>query len=355
VSFEIRKGEVVGVIGRNGAGKSTLLKVLSRITEPSSGFAEISGRVASLLEVGTGFHQELTGRENIYLNGAILGMRRTETAQKFDEIVEFAEVGPFIDTPIKHYSTGMHLRLAFSVAAHLEPDILLVDEVLAVGDLAFQRKCLGRMEHVAANGRTVLFVSHNLAAVKQLCESSIVLNRGKLLYRGPVADGLARYGESLALEEAHAHQRSGWTAVTVDGKAPHGPITVRSDHPFVVRATLDVGDELMTARLFFLLYDASGDLVVHARVPTSAVGAPRIGTGRYELSVTSPALSLAPGVYTVVLKLLATTGAGKEARYISDRILLDICGEADGLGGARLSPRLDWSLRHTPAYVTSIH
>jgi lipopolysaccharide transport system ATP-binding protein len=185
ISFEIRRGEVVGIIGRNGAGKSTLLKVLSRITEPTAGFGEIHGRVGSLLEVGTGFHPELTGRENISLNGAILGMRRAEIKGKFDQIVAFAEVEKFIDTPVKHYSSGMYLRLAFAVAAHLEPEILLVDEVLAVGDASFQRKCLNKMQDVGQQGRTVLFVSHNMPAITRLCERTILLDDGRVLQDGP--------------------------------------------------------------------------------------------------------------------------------------------------------------------------
>jgi len=184
VSFEIMPGEVVGIIGRNGAGKSTLLKVLSRITEPTSGRVELYGRIASLLEVGTGFHPELTGRENIYLNGAILGMKRTETERKFDEIVAFAEIEKFLDTPVKHYSSGMYMRLAFAVAAHLEPDILLVDEVLAVGDVAFQQKCLGKMGEVAKHGRTVLFVSHQLSAIAQLCSRALLLGQGGIVKEG---------------------------------------------------------------------------------------------------------------------------------------------------------------------------
>jgi lipopolysaccharide transport system ATP-binding protein len=178
VSFEVKRGEVVGIIGRNGAGKSTLLKILSRITEPTEGYADITGRVASLLEVGTGFHPELTGRENIYLNGSILGMKRAEINKRFDEIVAFAEIEKFIDTPVKRYSSGMYVRLAFAVAAHLETEILLVDEVLAVGDAAFQKKCLGKMGDVAKRGRTVLFVSHNLAAVNNLCRATILLDGG---------------------------------------------------------------------------------------------------------------------------------------------------------------------------------
>jgi lipopolysaccharide transport system ATP-binding protein len=193
VSCNIRRGEVVGIIGRNGAGKSTLLKILSRITEPTKGRIEIEGRVASLLEVGTGFHQELTGRENIFLNGAILGMTRAEIKRKFDEIVAFAEVEEFLDTPVKRYSSGMYVRLAFAVAAHLEPEILVIDEVLAVGDAQFQKKCLGKMSEVSRGGRTVLFVSHNMAAVSTLCDRVIVLNQGKIVFDGPTDEGVRIY------------------------------------------------------------------------------------------------------------------------------------------------------------------
>ncbi len=196
VSFEVKRGEVVGIIGRNGAGKSTLLKILSRITEPTSGFADIYGRVGSLLEVGTGFHQELTGRENIYLNGAILGMKRVEIDRKLDEIVAFSEVEKFIDTPVKHYSSGMQMRLAFAVAAHLEPEILLVDEVLAVGDARFQRKCLGKMEEVGKAGRTVLFVSHSMPAITRLCERVILLDEGRIVADGPAHQAVSVYMSS---------------------------------------------------------------------------------------------------------------------------------------------------------------
>ncbi len=195
VSFEIREGEVVGIIGRNGAGKTTLLKILSRITKPTAGYAEVRGRVGSLLEVGTGFHSELTGRENIYLSGAILGMTKKEIDRRFDEIVAFAEIEKFIDTPVKHYSSGMYVRLAFAVAAHLETDILLVDEVLAVGDAAFQKKCLEKMSHASHEGRTVLFVSHNLAAVEALCRSCFLLNGGCLLAKGPARQVVEQYLE----------------------------------------------------------------------------------------------------------------------------------------------------------------
>jgi lipopolysaccharide transport system ATP-binding protein len=201
VSFEVRQGEVVGIIGRNGAGKSTLLKILSRITEPTTGEVHLHGRVASLLEVGTGFHPELTGRENVFLNGAILGMHRAEIKRKFDEIVAFAEVEKFLDTPVKRYSSGMYVRLAFAVAAHLEPEILIVDEVLAVGDAQFQKKCLGKMQDVAKGGRTVLFVSHNMGVVTSLCPKAMWLNKGALQRTGASRDIVNEY---LTLNPSHA-------------------------------------------------------------------------------------------------------------------------------------------------------
>ena len=201
VSFEVKQGEVVGIIGRNGAGKSTLLKILSRITEPTTGRVRLKGRVASLLEVGTGFHPELTGRENIFLNGAILGMHRAEIKRKFDEIVAFAEVEKFLDTPVKRYSSGMYVRLAFAVAAHLEPEILIVDEVLAVGDAEFQKKCLGKMQSISSKeGRTVLFVSHNMKAVQTLCQKGIVLESGRLKCVGTTGEVLRSYSESAKME-----------------------------------------------------------------------------------------------------------------------------------------------------------
>jgi lipopolysaccharide transport system ATP-binding protein len=209
VSFDIRRGEVVGVIGRNGAGKSTLLKILSRITEPTNGAIEIHGRIGSLLEVGTGFHPELSGRENIFLNGAILGMKRTEIQRRFDEIVAFAEVEKFLDTPVRHYSSGMYMRLAFSVAAHLEPEILIVDEVLAVGDAEFQKKCLGRMEEIGRGGRTVIFVSHNMSAVQRMCTSGMFLERGAIRYVGDIQETVRSYVASLPDAAAALQSRSG--------------------------------------------------------------------------------------------------------------------------------------------------
>ena len=225
VSFDVQPGEVVGIIGRNGAGKSTLLKILSEITEPSAGRVEIYGRVGALLEVGTGFHQELTGRENIYLNGAILGMLRSEIARKFDEIVDFAEIERFVDTPVKHYSSGMHLRLGFAVAAHLEPEILIVDEVLAVGDAAFQKKCMGKMGDVARAGRTILLVSHNMGAIQGLCERSIWLERGSLVDMGRTSEIVTQYLRHLSQGQTVFGANSPITVETVRMRKADGEAT----------------------------------------------------------------------------------------------------------------------------------
>jgi lipopolysaccharide transport system ATP-binding protein len=213
ISFNVQAGETVGIIGRNGAGKTTLLKVLSRITEPTSGQAVIEGRMGSLLEVGTGFHPEMTGRENIFLNGSILGMRKAEIQKKYDDIVAFSEIGRFMDTPVKRYSSGMYVRLAFSVAAHLEPEILMIDEVLAVGDAGFQRKCLGKMGDVASEGRTILFVSHNMPAIQQLCSRCIVIEGGRVFFDGPTVDGIRAYmglvGEKAQIRVGDRQDRKG--------------------------------------------------------------------------------------------------------------------------------------------------
>jgi lipopolysaccharide transport system ATP-binding protein len=228
VSFDVAAGEIVGIIGRNGAGKSTLLKVLAQITEPTTGFAEVTGRIGSLLEVGTGFHEDLSGRENTYLNGAILGMNKAEIDRKFDEIVAFAEIERFIDSPVKHYSSGMYMRLAFAVAAHLETEILVVDEVLAVGDVHFQKKCLGKMDDIARHGRTVLFISHNMEAIQRLCTRGLLMDRGRLVSSGPISEVVAEYrsAEQSLVEVGRLNTRgrsgTGWARVRdirlVDGR-----------------------------------------------------------------------------------------------------------------------------------------
>src|SRR6185369_4433146 len=220
INLEIGQGELVGIIGRNGAGKSTLLKVLSRVTRPTTGEVELFGRIGSLLEVGTGFHPDLTGRENIYLSGTILGMRKREIDRQFDEIVAFAEVEPFVDTPVKRYSSGMYVRLAFAIAAHLDTEILLMDEVLAVGDAEFQKKCLGKMDDVAQAGRTIVFVSHNMAAVQRLCGRGVLLNRGMVAAAGPIGEVVKQYldGDASPREAARFEPRArsglGWARVT---------------------------------------------------------------------------------------------------------------------------------------------
>jgi lipopolysaccharide transport system ATP-binding protein len=345
ISIEIDRGEVMGVIGRNGAGKSTLLKILSRITEPTGGSAEIRGRIACLLEVGTGFHPELTGRENIALSGAILGMKRSEIDHKFDQMVAFAEIEKFIDTPVKHYSSGMYLRLAFSVAAHLEPDILLVDEVLAVGDAAFQKKCIGKMGDVAADGRTVLFVSHNLAAMKELCSSAIVLSDGAIEFRGDVVEAIACYTGGMS-EGAHISlaSTSGWRGVLVEGQQHDGLSTsIECGQSFSAEAILDLGADFSGGELYCILNDALGDPIIHQRVKSNELWSNSAQVRRYRVRVELPPLWLAPGVYTVYFKLIGRRTTGAEVREISERAILDVIGSYRGIGRASLAPPIRWS------------
>ena len=262
ISFQIRTGEVVGIIGRNGAGKSTLLKILSGITEPTEGYADLYGRIGSLLEVGTGFHPELTGRENISLYGAILGMKKAEIARKLDEIVAFAEVDKFLDTPVKHYSSGMYVRLAFSVAAHLEPEILLVDEVLAVGDMAFQRKCLGKMDDVAQEGRTVVFVSHNMGLLQQLCERGIFLQHGTIHTAGTITEAVDAYlhtleqVEALDLSERTDRKGQGKVRLIGAGVTNGSSAVLRTGHP--ARFVFQVNTLIPGMACNFNVYDSIG-------------------------------------------------------------------------------------------------
>ncbi|HQT93684.1 MAG: ABC transporter [Acidobacteria bacterium 21-70-11] len=309
VSFELALGEVVGVIGRNGAGKSTLLKVLSRITEPTEGRVELNGRVGSLLEVGTGFHLELTGRENIYLNGAILGMKRAEIDRKFDEIVAFAEVERFLDTPVKHYSTGMYLRLAFAVAAHLEPEILLVDEVLAVGDAAFQKKCLGKMETVGREGRTVVFVSHSMSAITRLCQRGLLLDAGRVVLDGSAGQAAATYMRSdLGTTAARRWDDTDWApgdgtvrlrAVCV--RTREGAVTdvVDIGAPVAVEIEYDVlrPGEVLVPNLHFFNEDGTCVFILHDSDPAwRRRGRP---VGRYTSKAWIPGNLLAEGTLVV--------------------------------------------------------
>jgi lipopolysaccharide transport system ATP-binding protein len=321
VSFTLKQGEVLGVIGRNGSGKSTLLKILSRITEPTEGQAQIQGRVGSLLEVGTGFHLELTGRENIYLNGAILGMRRAEINRNFDEIVAFAETDRFIDTPVKHYSSGMYMRLAFAVAAHLQTDILLIDEVLAVGDVAFQKRCLGKIGHMARAGRTVLFVSHDLEAVQRLCTRCLLLDHGRVVDQGSAGAMVARYLSTVAVQgrpnqwlDLHAVDRVGngaarFMAVRYGSTDPsvgyqpytRGPLEVS----FVIRASsaCEVGGLAVT------ISDQLGTRLLNADLETlDRVLTLQPGTHRVQLRIDQ--LLLNPGVYRLSF-WLADKGNGR--------------------------------------------
>jgi lipopolysaccharide transport system ATP-binding protein len=349
LNFEIKHGDVVGIIGRNGAGKSTLLKILARITEPASGYADVHGRVGSLLEVGTGFHQELTGRENIYLNGAIIGMKKAEIDRTFDEIVAFAEVEKFIDTPVKRFSSGMYLRLAFSVAAHLESEILLVDEVLAVGDVAFQRKCLGKLGDVAATGRTVLFVSHNLGVIKEHCRTSLVLKNGAIDFRGPVVEGLAHYSQTLMESGGDSFAGStGWREIQINGKAHGLGNSFASSDELTVEVLLELRDEFVDGRLFCIINDTVGNSVVHQRMYLNDLIVDKVAVGRHRLRVELPALWLAPGVYSLYFKFMGTKANGDEEKHFSERAMLDLTGSVVGLGRAQLAPPLKWELNPEP-------
>jgi lipopolysaccharide transport system ATP-binding protein len=349
VSFEIQRGEVVGVIGANGAGKSTLLRILSRITEPTEGQAEIRGRVGSLLDVGLGFHGELTGRENIYLSGALLGMKRTEIERNFDSIIEFSEVGKFIDTISKYYSTGMHMRLAFSVAAHLEPEILLVDEVLAVGDLAFQRKCLRKMESVAAHGRTVLFVSHNLAAMQELCQTAIVLVNGCVTYRGPMSDAVALYSRMMMAGDGDAaSEREGvtrWRPISFNDYRPGVVPTLTSGAPFTAEAVLELVQSVENARFLCTLENGRREMVLDHAVAQDDLNVDRLAPGLHRLRIEFPRLWLAPGVYMLQLRV---TGTDVGRVVWSEPAMVSVTGELGSAGSGILAAPLNWRLIDVP-------
>lgn len=346
VSFEIKKGDVVGIIGSNGAGKSTLLKILSRITDPSTGYADIYGRVGALLEVGTGFHPELTGRENCLLNGAILGMSRKEILSKFDQIVDFAGVERFIDTPVKHYSSGMYLRLAFAVAAHLEPEILVVDEVLAVGDTAFQKKCLGRMEAVANEGRTVLFVSHNMGAVRTLCSKALFLHDGMTDGIADVGDCIENYfhavgaipSEAALAEEKIPHHGFG-RVVVGDGTSN----TIENSDGLEISTTLSVDREYQGFTLFGILEDMHGKIVFHLRRESNELGLKSCKSGVHPIQLRLPPLWLNPGLYTFHFKAIFAGGGGM-TRQVSDKFPLDVSGNESSTIDCVLHPSVNWKI-----------
>jgi len=352
---------VLGIVGRNGAGKSTLLKILSRVTEPTKGTVSVRGRVGSLLEVGTGFHPELSGRENIYMNGAILGMKRAEIDSKFDEIVAFSEVSQFIDTPVKRYSSGMYLRLAFAVAAHLEPEILVVDEVLAVGDAEFQRKCLGKMNDVAQQGRTVLFVSHNMSAILRLTQEAIVLNKGKLIKRAPSPEAVDFY---LSSGQAESGQRI-WRADEVPAvSAPFKPVavrlkdrsgnivdTIRSVEPLIVEWEYQIDAPITGLRVGMYLSTMRGEYIFTAFDTDDVKQYEQFGArqaGRYISRCTIPADFFNEGRYS--LGVNASSFGVK--RYFMDENSLSFNVDISGAPGTQwpelrqgpVRPRFDWKI-----------
>ena len=366
VSFELKRGDVLGIVGGNGAGKSTLLKLLSRITEPTAGRAEIHGRVASLLEVGTGFSPELTGRENVYLNGAILGMKKAEIDRKFDEIVDFAGVEKFIDTPVKRYSSGMYVRLAFGVAAHLEPEILIIDEVLAVGDASFQAKCLARMQDVGKEGRTVLFVSHNMSAILRLCPEAILLEAGKMVLRAPTTKVIEQYLNSGT--ESHAERV--WREEELPGTCgPFRPIgirvcssggtvsdVVRSSQAFSIEITYQVREAVSDLRVGIFLYTFFGDLLFmsfdiddRTRHKHHPVREP----GHYVSRCHIPANVLNKGVFMVGV----SASVAKVRRFFFDQNSVHFTvNETGGVAtqwsedrGGFFRPALEWDIERVPS------
>ncbi len=362
ISFDVPEGQVLGIIGRNGAGKSTLLKILARITEPTEGSITIRGRVGALLEVGTGFHPELTGRENIYLNGAILGMKRVEIERKFDEIIAFSEIEKFIDTPVKRYSSGMYLRLAFAVAAHLEPEILVVDEVLAVGDADFQKKCLGKMGDVAQQGRTVLFVSHNMSAILRLTQESIVLEKGRMALRAPSAQAVDYY---LSAGNPKAGERI-WEDNEIPADAtPFRPIslrlldkkgkvadTVRSTEPCTIEIEYSLSAPLAGLRIGFYLSTTRGDPVLTSfdtDDPVLYESYTNRQAGHYISRCTIPTDTLNGGRYS----LGVNAGCFRVRRYFEEEQALVFTVDATGAPGMqwpeqRQGPfrlRLDWRIQ----------
>jgi len=356
ISFDVNPGDVIGIIGPNGAGKSTLLKIMSRITDPTEGHIKIRGRLASLLEVGTGFHPELTGRENIFLNGAILGMRKTEIVSKFDEIVAFSEIERFLDTPVKHYSSGMYVRLAFAVAAHLNPEILVVDEVLAVGDMAFQKKCLGKMSEVSQGGRTVLFVSHNMVAVENLCHRGIVLGQGKLTFNGTAKEAINFYLNSVSGESSQGHVIDLENAVRANSLRPRllQKIEFYTDDNIPMKGYLPMGAPLKI-RVHFPLSEPAENFQIgigfnnmfgqriftaHSRFEPDRSHGKRVGPQVFVCNI--PSLTLVPGRYT--LRVWMDIGAD-EVDLVDDAARIQVI-ESDYYGTGRVPWNGTFVLKH---------
>ena len=360
ISFEVKHGDVLGIIGRNGAGKSTLLKILSRITEPTSGWVKVNGRIASLLEVGTGFHPELTGRENVFLNGAILGMTKIEIEKKFDEIIDFSGVEKYIDTPVKRYSSGMRVRLAFAVAAHLEPEILLIDEVLAVGDIEFQRKCLGKMKDISGEGRTILFVSHNMGAINNLCKKGIVLSDGKIIYSGDTQNAINEY-----LSRANIYKKH-------NGRVNFQPIpekliqimqvsmtdiraNVKSQFEYSENVVVNIGFDIRESNFDYycvlFVLDMQGNWIYFTSdddLSRSAIAG--IKAGQYKYQIELPSKLLKPGKYYITVSLTQNRrGAPHDRRdFVLDFEIIDNKtrrGMRDGYRKpAMVAPEINWKL-----------
>jgi lipopolysaccharide transport system ATP-binding protein len=359
VSFDIKQGDRVGIIGRNGAGKSTLLKILSRITEPTSGKIEITGRVASLLEVGTGFHPELTGRENIFLNGAILGMGKAEIKRKFDEIVAFAEVEKFLDTPVKRYSSGMYVRLAFAVAAHLEPEILIVDEVLAVGDAQFQKKCLGKMEEVGKEGRTVIFVSHNMGAVNALCSAGILLQKGEVACIGETRRVVAQYLDYGLEKTGEKHWAGGGVGDDsirlIAARLFQPDNTIGSNfgmqEEIVVEIEYAVFKKIEGARVGFRLLTAEGIIVLTSENTDECNDHILIPPGNYRVRATIPGNYLNEGDYSLTISCHIPL---VKIIFFEENCLSLLVENTGGVGGfvddkrqGIIRPRLEWKYEYT--------
>ncbi len=372
VSFDIKSGETVGIIGSNGAGKSTLLKILSRITEPTRGTAKVNGRVSSLLEVGTGFHADLTGRENVYLNGAILGMSRREIDQKFDDIVEFADVGKFIDTPVKRYSSGMGMRLAFSVAAHLEPEVLMVDEVLAVGDIRFQKKCLTKMGEVASAGRTVLYVAHNMPAISRLCKRAILMEKGRVVQDGPAHEVISTYlnsglGTSAVrewpnLEQAPGGEIARLCAVRVLDQDGEIPQTIDIRRPFQIDMEYEVLKPGYIVLPNLYLYNEEGVCAFGAQDLDPEWRGRQRPAGRYTSTVWIPGNLLAEGMVfvdanmnTVEPFIFQCQCRSAVAFLVADSLKGDSArGDWTGHMPGVVRPMLKWTTKYSPAVAERV-